>query len=173
LSRAGINAHLEQSVEILVRLALHRNGQLRLVPILSEDERRNWVGTGRKYPNGEYEPLGRGDFSIDACERVSLSLGTAIDATKGSVRPQIDFANGERQAARVPPMCDVFGLSPGLEDHSAPPLAGVIPACVFLASAWVGTWLLYPNWLTSLSEHTSSTATGQQAHRETAMISRS
>jgi hypothetical protein len=128
---------------------------------------------GSMYPNGEYEPLGRGDFSIDACERVSLSLGTAIDPTKGSVRPQIDFANGERHAARVPPMCDVFGLSPGLEDHSAPPLAGVIPACVFLASAWVGTWLLYPNWLTSLSEHTSSTATGQQAHRETAMISRS
>jgi hypothetical protein len=42
-----------------------------------------------------------------------------MDPTKGSVRPQIDFANGERHAARVPPMCDVFGISPGLEDNSA------------------------------------------------------
>jgi hypothetical protein len=42
-----------------------------------------------------------------------------MDPTKGSVRPQVDFANGERHAARVPPMCDVFGICPGLEDNSA------------------------------------------------------
>jgi hypothetical protein len=42
-----------------------------------------------------------------------------MDPSKGSVRPQVDFANGERHAARVPPMCDVLGISPSLEDNSA------------------------------------------------------
>src|SRR2546427_9698023 len=42
-----------------------------------------------------------------------------MDPTKGSIRPQVDLANGERHAAWVPPMCDVFGLSPRLEDNGA------------------------------------------------------
>jgi hypothetical protein len=50
---------------------------------------------------------------------------------------------------------------------------GVIPACVFLASAWIGIWLLHPKFLNSLNEHASSIATRQQAHGETAMLSRS
>ena len=33
-----------------------------------------------------------------------------MDPTKGSVWPQVDLANGERHAACVPPMCDMFGL---------------------------------------------------------------
>jgi hypothetical protein len=34
---------------------------------------------------------------------VSLAtIGSAMDPTKGSARPEVDFANGERRAARVP-----------------------------------------------------------------------
>jgi hypothetical protein len=120
LSRAGINAHLEQSVTILVRRALNRHRQFRFLPILGEDERPNRLGTGWKHPYGEDELFWRDDFSIDARERVSLTtIGSAMDPTKDSVRPQVDFANGERHAARVPPMCDVFGISPCFENNGA------------------------------------------------------
>jgi hypothetical protein len=68
LSRAGINAHLEQSVAILVRGALNRHRQHRFLPILGEDERPNRPGTGRKHPYGENYLLWWDDFSIDARE---------------------------------------------------------------------------------------------------------
>src|SRR5260370_2649236 len=110
LSRAGINAHLQQSVAILVRRALNRHRQLRLLPILGEDERPNRLGTGRKHPYGEDELFWRGDFSIDARERVSLTpIRSAMDPTKGSVRPQVAFANGQRHPPPVPPMSHLSG----------------------------------------------------------------
>jgi hypothetical protein len=85
---------------------------------------------------------------------VSSYFGGAISAHLASSHPS--FARGPYMA---------YMLS-----H---PLAGAIPACVFLASAWIGTWLLYPNFLNSLSEGTSGATTTRQAHRETAMLSRS
>ena len=88
LNRAGIDAHVEQSIAILVRRALNRHCQLRFLPFLGEDERPNRFGTGGKHPYGEDELFRRGDFSIDAGERVSLTaVGSAMDPTKGSVRP--------------------------------------------------------------------------------------
>jgi DoxX-like family len=84
---------------------------------------------------------------------VSSYFGGAISA---------HLASGHPSLARGPYMA--YMLS-----H---PLAGVIPACVFLGSAWIGTWLVYPNLLNSLRERTGSAATSQQA-RETAMLSRS
>src|SRR5260370_11461768 len=90
LSRAGINAHLEQSVAILGRRALNRHRQLRFLPILGEDERPNRLGTGRKHPYGEDELFWRGDFSIDARERVSLTtiappMGGRDNASRASI----------------------------------------------------------------------------------------
>ena len=120
LSRAGIDAHLEESVAILARRALNRHSQLRFLPILGEDERPNRFGTGRKHPYCEDELFWRGDFVVDARERVSFTaIGSAMDPTEDSIRAQVDFANGERHAARVPPMYDAFGTSPGFENNGA------------------------------------------------------
>jgi hypothetical protein len=48
----------------------------------------------------EDEPFWWSDFAIDARERVPLAtIGSAIDPTKSSVRPQVDFANCERHTA--------------------------------------------------------------------------
>jgi hypothetical protein len=106
--------------------ALNRQRTCCFLPHLGEDERPNRLGTGRKHPYGEDEPFWRSDFSIDARKRVSLTTtGSAMDPAKGSVRPQVDLANGEGHAARVPPMCDVSGIRPSLEDNSA----GRIPSC--------------------------------------------
>src|ERR1700687_1928187 len=88
LSRAGINAHLEQSFAILVRRALNRHRQLSFLPILGEDERPNRFGTGRKHPYRKDELFWRGDFPINGREGVSrTTIGRAVDPTKGSVRP--------------------------------------------------------------------------------------
>src|SRR5260370_10423254 len=90
LSRAGINAHLEQSVAVLVRRALNRHRKLRFLPLLDEDERPNRLGTGRKHPYGEDELFWRGDFSIGARGRVALTtIWSAMDPTKGSVRVHV------------------------------------------------------------------------------------
>jgi hypothetical protein len=85
---------------------------------------------------------------------VSSYLGGAISAHLASGHPS-------------------FARSPYMAYMMSHPLAGVIPACVFLGCAWIGTWLLYPNLLDTLSERSSSAATSQPAHRETAMLSRS
>jgi hypothetical protein len=53
------------------------------------------------------------------------------------------------------------------------PLAGVIPACVFLASAWGGTWLLHASLLTGLNVRVGNVGTLQQGHREATILSRS
>ena len=64
-----------------------------------------------------------GNFSIDTAERMSFAaIRCAVYPAKRPVRPQIDFANGERHTARVPPTCDMFGLGPGLEDKRARPI---------------------------------------------------
>src|SRR5579864_487651 len=114
LRRAGVDAHLEQSVAIAGGRALNRHRQLRFLPILGEDERRSPEQTA------ENELFRRDDFPINAGERVSLAtVRSAVHPAKGAVRPQIDFADSEWDTARVPPVCDVFGLSPGLE-HNRP-----------------------------------------------------
>ena len=116
LGRAGVDAHLEQGVAFLPGRALNGHGQPGLLlPLLGEDQRRKLLGTG-----AEDEPCGRGNLSIGAAERMSFpAIRCAVYPAKGSVRPQIDFANGERHTARVPPTYYMFGLGPGLEDERA------------------------------------------------------
>src|SRR5258707_10279793 len=53
-----------------------------------------------------------------ACKRVFHSVG-AVDPSKCSIWPKVDFANRERDAARIPPIRDVLGFGPCFEDHSA------------------------------------------------------
>jgi hypothetical protein len=48
------------------------------------------------------------------------------------------------------------------------PLAGVIPACLLLASAWIGAWLLYPGIMTRMSERAESVEAN--AHPKTATV---
>lgn len=83
---------------------------------------------------------------------VSAYFGGAIAA---------HLASGHPSLARSPYMA--YMLS-----H---PFAGAIPACVCLASAWIGTWLLYPSLLNRLRERTGGAAASRVAHRETAMFS--
>lgn len=114
--RTGIDAHLEQDVPLLARWALNRDCQFRFLLLLREDERR-MPGARR---GGEHELCGRLDLPVDAGKRVPLrAVGSAVDPAKGTVRSEIDLANRQRQAARVPPMSDVFGLGPRVEHKSA------------------------------------------------------
>ena len=78
---------------------------------------------------------------------VSSYFGGAISA---------HIASGHPSLARGPYM--TYMLS-----H---PIAGVLPACVFLAAAWIGTWLLYPNLLSSPSERDNSASTSGRGIRE-------
>lgn len=73
---------------------------------------------------------------------VSSYLGGAMSA---------HLASGHPSLARGPYMA--YMLS-----H---PLAGVMPAGVFLASAWIGAWLLYPQMLTGLHESAASAETSR------------
>src|SRR5215471_12290924 len=117
LSRAGIDAHLEHSVAILPGRAVNGHRQLRFLPLLREDKRRTRLGIGRR---SEDELFWRGDFPVDAGERVSLpAIGSAVNPAKRTAGPQIDLANCQRHTARVPPVCDVFGPGPRLEDKGA------------------------------------------------------
>ncbi|HEV7968544.1 MAG TPA: DoxX family protein [Candidatus Acidoferrales bacterium] len=81
---------------------------------------------------------------------VSSYLGGAISA---------HLANGHPSVARGPYMAYLLS-------H---PLAGVIPACVFLASAWIGAWLVYPKMLASLAEQAGRAEPSRRRDRKTAI----
>ena len=83
---------------------------------------------------------------------VSSYFGGAISA---------HLASGNPSLARGPYMA--YMLS-----H---PAAGVIPAILLLASAWIGTWLLYPKMLSSLRERAGVAETGRQGHQKATMVS--
>ena len=82
-----------------------------------------------------------GNFSIDTAERMSFAaIRCAVYPAKRPVRPQIDFANGERHTARVPPTCDMFGLGPGLEDKRARPIEEPCYHDLAVAGSRNGDW---------------------------------
>src|SRR5882724_12184762 len=117
-SRADINTHLEQRIAISNRFALNRHREFRLSPFFAKDEGCDRVRARRNYPHREHEPFWCCDFSVCACKRVFHFLA-AVDPSKCSIWPQVDFANRERDATRIPPIRDVLRFGPGFEDHRA------------------------------------------------------
>ena len=65
----------------------------------------------------EDEPRGRSDFAVEAGEGIFRSFRPTIHESKCAVRPKVDFTNGKRRAAWVPPVRNVLGLRPGFEDE--------------------------------------------------------
>ena len=84
---------------------------------------------------------------------VSAYFGGAISAHLATSRPS-------------------FARSPYMAYMLSHPAAGIIPAGVFLASAWIGVWLRYPELLSSLSERTVMSLARQRGH-EVALPTRS
>lgn len=92
--------------------------------------------------------------------RSTRSLGLLLVSSYFGGAISAHLASGHPEFARGPYMG--YMLS-----H---PLAGILPASVFLGSAWIGTWLLYPEMLTLLSKRTRS-AEANRGHPKSAMAS--
>src|SRR5262245_25037298 len=43
-----------------------------------------------------------------------------VNKSKSAVRPQVDFTDCERHAAGIPPLGNVLGFRPGVEDNGPP-----------------------------------------------------
>lgn len=63
--------------------------------------------------------------------------------------------------------------SPYMEYMLSHPLAGVIPACVFLAAAWIGVSLRHPELLAGFSEGVQKVELTRPGYREAGLAARS
>lgn len=66
-----------------------------------------------------------------------------------------------------------FARGPYMAYMLSHPLAGIIPACVFLASAWAGTWLRHPEMLSALHKRAEGENLPGPGNREAVLPARS
>src|SRR5262249_15422811 len=115
--RSDIDSQFEQGVTTGSRLTRNRHRERRPALVLAEDERSDRVGARWRDARAEHEPLGRHDFAVNACEGMMRTLWPLVNESKSAVRPQVDFTDCERHVTGIPPLSNMLGFRPGVEDN--------------------------------------------------------